>query len=122
MTPIHRFSLVTIATVLSCAPPEKGPAVKSARGNEPFWAVTFEGPGATFRTPDKPDGIVYKEGQWKREGDSVWVFKARREAAEGLWIALELTQAPCTDSMSGEAFPWRAVVTFEDHRMEGCAS
>jgi uncharacterized membrane protein len=109
--------------MLACAPRGKGPAITSARGNEPFWAVTFEGPGATFRTPDLPDGIVYREGRWKREGSAAkWVYKARRDRAEGLWISLEITEAPCTDSMSGDTFAYRAVVTFEDKHMEGCAS
>lgn len=109
--------------LLACAPAEKGPGITRARGNEPFWAVTFEAQGATFRTPDRPDGIVYRDGRWKREGtEAKWVYQARRERAEGLWISLEVSEAPCTDSMSGESFPWRAVVTFEDKRMEGCAS
>ena len=59
----------------------------------------------------------------KRVGTNAeWVYKARRERAEGLWLELEITEAPCTDSMSGESFPYKAVVTFEDRRMEGCAS
>jgi uncharacterized membrane protein len=123
---IQRRTLVTSTTLLvllACGPAEKGPPVTKARGNEPFWAVTFEEPGATFRTPDRPDGIVYRDGRWKREGTAAkWVYKARRERAEGLWLEVEITEAPCTDSMSGESFPYHAAVTFEDRRMEGCAS
>lgn len=115
--------LLLLLPLVGCAPPEKGPPITGARGNEPFWAVTFTGQGATFRTPDRPDGIGYREGRWKRDGNGAkWVYKARRERAEGLWIAVEVTEAPCTDSMSGESFPYKAVVTFEDKRMEGCAS
>ena len=55
-------------------------------------------------------------------GAAVWVYKARRERAEGLWLELEITEVPCTDSMSGEAFPYTAAVTFEDRHMDGCAS
>ena len=44
--------------LLSCAPPEKGPGVTIARGNEPFWASEVEGPLARIRTPDLPDGIA----------------------------------------------------------------
>ena len=124
MNAVHRIPLVLPAlAILACAPPEKGPAVQRARGNEPFWAVTFQGEGATFRTPEIPDGINYREGRWKRQGTAAeWVYKARRERAEGLWISVEITEVPCTDSMSGESFPYKAVVTFEDKRMEGCAS
>ena len=115
--------LLTAGALLSCARAENGPPVSKARGNEPFWAVTFDGEEATFRTPDLPDGIKYREGRWKRKGTAaVWVYKARRERAEGLWLELEITEVPCTDSMSGEAFPYRAAVTFEDRHMDGCAS
>ena len=126
MIVVRRYSLVLVLValaILACAPAEKGPPIQRARGNEPFWAVTFEGEGATFRTPDLPDGIHYREGRWKRKGTATdWVYKARRDRAEGLWISLEITEAPCTDSMSGESFPYKAVVTFEDKEMEGCAS
>jgi len=124
MNAARRNSIVVAALAfVACAPSEKGPPISKARGNEPFWAVSFEGEGATFRTPELPDGIKYREGRWKQEGATAeWVYKARRERAEGLWISLEITEAPCTDSMSGESFPYKAVVTFEDKRMEGCAS
>jgi len=124
MNAARRNSIVVAALAfVACAPSEKGPPISKARGNEPFWAVSFEGEGATFRTPELPDGIKYREGRWKQEGATAeWVYKARRERAEGLWISLEITEAPCIDSMSGESFPYKAVVTFEDKRMEGCAS
>ena len=60
--------LLTAVALLSCARAENGPPVSKARGNEPFWAVTFDGEEATFRTPDLPDGIKYREGRWKRKG------------------------------------------------------
>ena len=123
----YRSALLVLgaASLFACAPAGSGPPLKAARGNEPFWAVLFDsaGDGATFRTPELPDGIRYREGRWKRVGTNAeWVYKARRERAEGLWLELEITEAPCTDSMSGESFPYKAVVTFEDRRMEGCAS
>lgn len=119
-----RFTASILALLLvSCAPAEKGPPIVKAHGNEPFWAVTFQGNEATFRTPELLDGINYREGRWKRKGSAAaWVYKARRERAEGLWISVEISEAPCTDSMSGQAFPYKAVVTFEEKRMEGCAS
>jgi uncharacterized membrane protein len=121
----YRSALLVLvaASLFACAPAESGPSLKAARGNEPFWAVVFDstGDGATYRTPELPDGLRYREGRWKRQ-DTGWVYKARRERAEGLWLELEITEAPCTDSMSGESFPYKAVVTFEDKRMEGCAS
>jgi uncharacterized membrane protein len=116
---------VGASSLFACTPAESGPSLKSARGNEPFWAVVFDsaGAGATYRTPELPDGIKYREGRWKRKGTAAeWVYRARRERAEGLWLELTITEAPCSDSMSGEAFPYKAVVTFEDKRMEGCAS
>ena len=115
---------VALATLLlSCAPPEKGPGVSIARGNEPFWAVSVDGSVARVRTPDLPDGIAYYAGRWKRDSTGAgWVYRARRERAEGLWLTLEISQTPCTDTMSGAESPFRAVLTYDDRRVEGCAS
>jgi uncharacterized membrane protein len=109
--------------LLGCAPPEKGPGVTIARGNEPFWAVSLDGPVARIRTPDLPDGIAWHDGRWKRDSTGAgWIFKARRDGAEGLWLTLEITEARCTDTMSGAESPFRAVLTYDDKRVEGCAS
>ena len=118
-----RVAVALAMLLLSCAPPEKGPGVTIARGNEPFWAVSIDGPLARIRTPDLPDGIAYHDGQWKRDSTGAgWVYKARRDRAEGLWLTLEISKTRCTDTMSGDESPFRAVLTYDDKRVEGCAS
>lgn len=97
--------------------------MRLARGNEPFWAVSIEGDEARISSPDLPEGMAYRDGRWTRgKSAGTWEYKARRERAEGLWLELELTEAPCTDSMSGNASPFTAVLTYDGKRVEGCAS
>lgn len=116
--------LVAVLALTGCAAREKGPGVAGARGNEPFWAISIEGRDAVVRTPDHPDGVKYKDGRWTDAPGSPrrWVYRARRSDADGLQLALEVSESPCTDSMSGNAFPFTAAITFSGVRMEGCAS
>lgn len=114
---------LALVTLLACTHHEKGPGVTIARGNEPFWAVSIDGNEARLRTPDEPDGIGYRDGRWKRDSvGAPWTFRARRERAEGLRLELEITEARCTDSMSGAESEFQAVLTVDEKRMEGCAS
>lgn len=93
--------------------------VLEARGNEPFWNLIVEGDTATFRTPEQQDGILFVQGHWTRTGDRGWHYEAGDSA--GTTIRLELTESPCSDSMSGARFPYRAVFTRGNDRYEGCA-
>ena len=123
MNGIHPALAVVVLLAAGCSPPEKGPGIIAARGNEPFWAVSIDGRDAVVRTPDLPDGVKYKDGRWASSSGSPtrWVYRARRSNAEGRWLTLDITDQPCTDSMSGNAFPFTATVSYDEFRADGCA-
>ena len=128
-----RLAAVFLLGLVACKRTEGGAAAASgpaypdtlvARGNEPFWAIRVDGPDAVVRTPDLPDGVSWTNGKWitSQESPKRWVYQARQRNAEGPELTLEVSEEPCTDSMSGAAFPRKAVLTFDRKRMEGCAS
>jgi uncharacterized membrane protein len=93
-----------------------------AVGNEPFWSIRVDGGDALLRTPEEPDGVVFRDGTWSHSGDGPWVFRARRGSPAGVeHLTMELTEARCVDSMSGARFPMKAAVTRERQRLDGCA-
>jgi len=93
-----------------------------ARGNEPFWIVSADGPIARYQTPENMDGVIYVGGVWHAPAPDSWRFEASRsDLGTTESIALEVTETPCTDSMSGARFPYQATVTIGDRQMTGCA-
>lgn len=92
-----------------------------ARGNEPFWFVRVEDDTAQLVTPEIPDGLDYGSGMWRQPGN-LWQYEAERaQDGDGESLILELTEAPCADSMSGARYPFRAAVYRNGERLEGCA-
>lgn len=93
-----------------------------ARGNEPFWLASVDGPIARYQTPDDMDGVIYTGGAWQAPAPGTWQFTASR-ADLGTTERLTVTIAtePCTDSMSGARFPFRATVVVGDLELSGCA-
>jgi uncharacterized membrane protein len=92
-----------------------------ASGNEPFWHVRLSGDEITWRTPDDIDGVLYSEGSWRDEGDH-WRYEALRDVVDGMdYLVLEVTDTPCSDSMSGARYPWTAAVERGGERWTGCA-
>lgn len=86
-----------------------------ASGNEPFWAVEYTGwqlalerPGRATVTLDaqvldrRPDGLRVQAGN-----------------EPGAWL-LELTEAVCRDTMSGQSYPYRATLKAEGQTLHGC--
>lgn len=93
-----------------------------ARGNEPFWMVRVDGGEATVRTPQAPEGVRYTDGRWAHLNGAQWRYEAQRALGEGAKpLTLELSEERCIDSMSGARYPFRAILTRDGARMEGCA-
>lgn len=87
----------------------------SASGNEPFWALNYNGWQIEFSEPGQPvrrfeiDGQVPANGGW------------RLQSAQGQApLQVNVTNAVCQDTMSGVIRPYTVEVNFEGRRMKGC--
>jgi len=92
-----------------------------ASGNEPFWAVEIRENGITFRSPEIPKGRKYPYSFTRTETGSVlYATKLEGPIVSTLEVALE--PATCVDSMSGELRSFKAHVTRDGQKLEGCAA
>lgn len=92
-----------------------------ATGNEPFWAVEIREAGIIYRDPGLPKGRTYPYAFTRTETDSVvYATKLESPAVSTLEIAME--PASCVDSMSGELRSFKAHVTLDGRKLEGCAA
>lgn len=86
-----------------------------ASGNEPFWAVTYDGWRATLKRPGKPD-LVHdaKIAETSAKGQTL-------VAGEGTdaW-RLQATDGLCVDSMSGMPHPQQTTLQYQSNTLHGC--
>ena len=93
-----------------------------ARGNEPFWLIRVDGATAYLRRPQNPEEQEYERGAWSQPAPSTWRYDAERDRdGKAQSLTLELSEARCTDSMSGAWYPFRAVIVRNGRKTEGCA-
>jgi uncharacterized membrane protein len=91
-----------------------------ANGNEPFWAVEIRESGITFRSPELLKGRTYPYAFTRTEtGSVVYATKIDGPTVSTLEIALE--PARCVDTMSGELRSFKAHVSHDGVKLEGCA-
>lgn len=91
----------------------------TARGNEPFWALTIEnGTKLTLKRPDRPDLTAEAPGAAIEGGRAVWVAKS----ADGAQITVTLYLGDCSDGMSDARYPMSAEVVLLDESLRGCAA
>lgn len=140
-----RFVLLTIAALASTgcqpqdpdgkpaaapadAPAAAGPTASSAmdisqpitaRGTEPFWALTITG-GAKFRLqrPDHPDVTAEAPGAAMSPGGTTWVARG----AKGEQLTVTLRPGACSDGMSDLKYPMSAEVVLLNETLIGCAA
>ncbi len=90
-------------------------AIFRARGNEPGWIVTAADKTAVLeRQGAKSVGIPVRRMTYSRGVEFVGVMNGRP-------FSLNVQAGQCTDSMSGEKFPFTARVSANGQRMTGCA-
>lgn len=93
----------------------------TARGNEPFWMVKIEADTITFRTPEEE--ITYPTTKVNKEDGGAIIFETShindKNAESNLRVVI--VPKPCTDTMSGEAFPYTATVERDGKLYNGCA-
>ena len=81
-----------------------------------FWSVQVKGNEIIFRTPEEgPISYPYQAPQQKG-GRKVFESKA---GSSNIKVAIE--EVACTDSMSGERFPYTAEITKDGKIYRGCA-
>ncbi len=88
-----------------------------ARGNEPFWNVEVRPGELRFSELGSPEPLVLAHGPIEREG-ALHRYASRNG---GRALELDLTEARCVDTMSGEHFPFLAEVRLDGRVLKGCA-
>ena len=92
-----------------------------ASGNEPFWSVDIGPQTIVYRSPELQGGRSYPYAFTRTDtGALVYATKSDKPAVSTLEAAIE--PARCVDSMSGEVRAFRAHVTLDGRRLEGCAT
>lgn len=89
-----------------------------ATGNEPGWLLEIDlEEGMYFKTrPSETISLSAPVPAPATEGNTTR-YRARTEDGE---LVVELTEAPCTDSMSGNMLPYTVRVTAKGERFDGC--
>ena len=92
-----------------------------ASGNEPFWSIEIGPETIVYRSPEVSAGRSFPYAFTRTEtGALVYTTKVDKPAVSTLEVAVE--PARCVDSMSGEVRAFRAHVTLDGRRLEGCAT
>lgn len=90
----------------------------TARGNEPFWALTIDGVRFRLTRPDHPDVTAQAPGAAIQPGRAVWVAKA----PDGQQLTVTLYVSECSDGMSDRKYPMTAEVALFGETLHGCAA
>jgi uncharacterized membrane protein len=127
--------LALTLTACSRPPPEPAPPARSApappaaarvqdysrpitaRGNEPFWALTLVGTQLTLKRPGQPDTVFIAPGAQITPGQARWTATS----ADGRTLTLTLFQSACSDGMSELSYPMTAEVAVDGGTLDGCA-
>jgi uncharacterized membrane protein len=90
----------------------------TARGTEPFWAVSIDGTRLTLTRPDRPAATFEAPGAAIQPGKAVWDAKA----ADGAAMRVTLYVSTCSDGMSDLSYPLTAEVEVGSETLRGCAA
>lgn len=90
-------------------------------GNEPSWSLRLEAGGATYVTPDSPEGQPVRgkvaRADWARP--PLLVFRGSA-AGEGVLVAM-VSREPCADTMADVGYDHRARLSMPDGSIRlGC--
>ena len=90
----------------------------TARGNEPFWALSIDGTKMTLKRPLQPDLLAETPGAALEPGRAIWIAKA----ADGSQLTVTLYVSECSDGMSDARYPMTAEVVLLNESLRGCAA
>lgn len=86
-----------------------------ASGNEPFWAVDFDGWRLSLSQPGQPVRDFDVKGQMPRAGG--WRLHAESGQAA---LNLDISQDVCVDSMTGQPHPYTVRLNMNEVSLPGC--
>lgn len=91
----------------------------TARGNEPFWALTITG-GKSFKLsrPDHADITAEAPGAAMSPDGATWIARG----AQGEQLTVTLRTGECSDGMSDLKYPMTAEVVLLNETLIGCAA
>lgn len=92
-----------------------------ARGNEPFWGVVVSNGTILFTQPDEPQQIQFPYAA-PQIAARTRTYSTSTSTPAPHRLDLVLEERRCSDSMSGEIFPWVARATLDGQELRGCAS
>lgn len=87
-----------------------------AYGNEPFWHAHIEGNSLHYTTPENMEGTEVTVLREDKMGSVSFTGEINEKP-----FHLSITNLDCTDSMSGKAFPYNAVLEMNGQFLSGCA-
>ena len=90
----------------------------TARGTEPFWALTIDGKAFRLTRPGAADIVAEAPGAAMSEGRAIWIAKT----ADGQQMTVTLYASNCSDGMSDLKYPMSAEVALLNESLRGCAS
>lgn len=106
---------LALVTGLGCEA-KPGAWLVRASGNEPGWVVTLSKEGTTVLRQEGGELKLPAATEVPRKGGSVWTAKDGAHT-----LTLELTDAPCADTMAEARYPYTAVAKVDGAELRGCA-
>jgi putative lipoprotein len=91
-----------------------------ARGTEPFWSVEVRSDRVQFSRLGA-DSAVFPYAPADFDADGRAVYRTKRFGADPL-LMLVIERGDCSDGMSDQRYPGRAVLTHGDSTWRGCAT
>lgn len=94
------------------------PQAFRATGNEPGWLAKVGTDGHVGLRVEVDDGQTTYDVAAPTQGADGWVGTA----TDGTPVKLSIVRVPCDDSMSGESFDAKAMLTIGARQLHGCGS
>jgi uncharacterized membrane protein len=120
LAPVLLMALAALSAS-ACRRERPAPVVLTvARGTEPFWSVEVRSDRVQFSRLDA-DSAVYPYAPPDFDADGRAVYRTKRFGVDPL-LTLVIERGDCSDGMSDQHYPGRAVLTRGDSTWRGCAT
>ena len=89
----------------------------NALGTEPFWGVSIRAEHVTLSRPGEEDIQGSNAGPKIEGGSATWTVSGGAKP-----FTVTVTKGDCSDNMSDRHYPYKALLTFEERVLGGCAA